>query len=45
MGTRNNLAIIGMMAQQQYNFGFDLYHNKIYFKNMDCGLLNVPPRS
>ncbi|CAN1166730.1 hypothetical protein LINPERHAP2_LOCUS26847 [Linum perenne] len=44
-GSKNNLGILGMTAQQPYNFGFDLNHKRIYFDNMDCGLLNVPPRS
>ncbi|CAN1809539.1 Probable aspartic protease At2g35615 [Linum perenne] len=42
-GAWNYVAILGMSAQQRYNFGFDFYHKRIFFDNMDCGYLNVPP--
>ncbi|CAN1166762.1 Probable aspartic protease At2g35615 [Linum perenne] len=48
LGTKNYgevPAILGMSAQQQHNFGFDIYHKRITFKNMDCGYFHVPPRS
>ncbi|CAN1809542.1 Probable aspartic protease At2g35615 [Linum perenne] len=44
IGSKNNLGILGMSAQQQHNFGFDINHKRIYFDYMDCGLLNVPPK-
>ncbi|XP_073128579.1 aspartic proteinase CDR1-like [Henckelia pumila] len=31
--------IIGVLAQQYYNVGFDLDDNRIYFRNIDCDAL------
>ncbi|CAN1166732.1 Aspartic proteinase CDR1 [Linum perenne] len=42
-GTRDR-GILGMMAQQQYNFGFDINHKRMFFKNMDCGYFHEPPK-
>eukprot|EP00258_Populus_trichocarpa_P029321 XP_024445340.1 protein ASPARTIC PROTEASE IN GUARD CELL 1 [Populus trichocarpa] len=34
-----NLSVIGMMAQQNYNVGYDIGQNKLYFQRIDCELL------
>lgn len=34
-----NLSVIGMMAQQNYNVGYDIGRNKLYFQRIDCELL------
>ncbi|KAM7470034.1 hypothetical protein LguiA_008217 [Lonicera macranthoides] len=34
-----NQSIIGALAQQYYNFGYDLTTNRLYFEKIDCQLL------
>ncbi|KAM7470035.1 hypothetical protein LguiA_008218 [Lonicera macranthoides] len=34
-----NQSIIGALAQQHYNFGYDLTTNRLYFEKIDCQLL------
>ncbi|KAJ8750050.1 hypothetical protein K2173_013965 [Erythroxylum novogranatense] len=34
-----SLSIIGMLAQQYYNVGYDLNASKMYFQRIDCELL------
>ncbi|KAH8481851.1 hypothetical protein H0E87_029363 [Populus deltoides] len=34
-----NLSVIGIMAQQNYNVGYDIGQNKLYFQRIDCELL------
>ncbi|KAJ4832608.1 hypothetical protein Tsubulata_027157 [Turnera subulata] len=34
-----NLSIIGVMAQQNYNVGYDLTTSKLYLQRIDCELL------
>ncbi|KAJ6863323.1 protein ASPARTIC PROTEASE IN GUARD CELL 1 [Populus alba x Populus x berolinensis] len=34
-----NLSVIGMMAKQNYNMGYDIGQNKLYFQRIDCELL------
>ncbi|VVB11068.1 unnamed protein product [Arabis nemorensis] len=37
--TSGNLSIIGALAQQNYNVGYDLKAKKVSFENIDCGIL------
>ncbi|XP_022134792.1 probable aspartic protease At2g35615 [Momordica charantia] len=34
-----NLSVIGVLAQQNYNVGFDLEQMKVFFRRIDCQLL------
>ncbi|CAN0920374.1 Aspartyl protease family protein 2 [Linum grandiflorum] len=34
-----DLNIIGMMAQQSYNVGYDLKESRIFFEDIDCQIL------
>ncbi|CAN1328451.1 Probable aspartic protease At2g35615 [Linum perenne] len=36
-----NLSIIGIMAQQGYNVGYDLKASRIYFQGLDCQILEA----
>ncbi|KAI4342784.1 hypothetical protein MLD38_027366 [Melastoma candidum] len=36
---RAGVSLIGLMAQQYYNVGFDIDHGKLYLQRMDCQLL------
>ncbi|CAN0864818.1 Aspartic proteinase nepenthesin-2 [Linum grandiflorum] len=33
------VSILGMVAQQSFNVGFDLMQRRLYFQNLDCGVL------
>ncbi|KGN65478.1 aspartic proteinase CDR1 [Cucumis sativus] len=35
-----NLSVIGILAQQNYNVGFDLEQMKVFFRRIDCQLLD-----
>ncbi|KAJ7955826.1 Aspartic proteinase CDR1-like [Quillaja saponaria] len=37
----DELSVIGIMAQQSYNIGYDLGGNKIFFQRIDCELLEL----
>ncbi|CAN1326654.1 Aspartyl protease UND [Linum perenne] len=39
-GRTEDISIIGMMAQQGYNVGFDVQGNRIYFQSIGCGALS-----
>ncbi|KAF5725879.1 aspartic proteinase CDR1-like [Tripterygium wilfordii] len=38
--SRQKLSVIGMMAQQQYNVGFDLNSKMLFFQRIECELLD-----
>ncbi|CAK7338198.1 unnamed protein product [Dovyalis caffra] len=38
-GNSKNLSVIGIMAQQNYNVGYDIGQNKLYFQRIDCELM------
>ncbi|CAI0394563.1 unnamed protein product [Linum tenue] len=35
----NSVSIVGVMAQQGYNVGYDLKASRVYFQDIDCQLL------
>ncbi|XP_059636149.1 aspartic proteinase CDR1-like [Cornus florida] len=38
-GLPNQMSILGIVAQQNYNIGYDLNNMKLYFQRIDCELL------
>ncbi|MED6185779.1 hypothetical protein PIB30_060390 [Stylosanthes scabra] len=39
-GVDNRSSVIGLLAQQSYNVGYDLVNQVVYFQRIDCGLLS-----
>ncbi|XP_061361955.1 aspartic proteinase CDR1-like [Gastrolobium bilobum] len=39
-GIGSKTSVIGLLAQQSYNVGFDLVHQFVYFQRIDCELLS-----
>ncbi|KAJ1378224.1 Xylanase inhibitor, C-terminal [Sesbania bispinosa] len=39
-GIRSSPSVIGLLAQQSYNVGYDLLNQFIYFQRIDCELLS-----